>query len=867
MPRFTSLPRPVLLALAVLLGAAMLLHSALWMYYIRWQPSVYLGTHPGQLPRAGELVIAGVTPKSPAAQAGLETGDRILSINGRPMNTLFPYYDVLRHGHAEDPVRVIVERPGDRGPHVFQVELHPSPVVTSKLTWLEFLSRQLITSFPLWFLIVSLPVLFMRLRDRNAWLMTLLFAGTIGGGPVLFLEPLMEPHLDHFAAAFKIIFAGTLGPLFNYFFSVFPVRSFLDRRLPWLKTVLLAAALLVAVPLAGWAFFSSSSQPLWRLAVAFAPHLNIVGLVFADFLLPIALGTISLIGHGFFSESREVQRKTRVIVWGTLAGLLPGLLTYSVPAFLGAGTQSFPFWLWGLISLASFWLFPLSFAYAVVKHRALEIPLLLRRSARYVLVKQGFLLLTMLVTVGAMWLFFTAFTRLFRVPRELALPVGMGVGITVGMIFTRINLYIRRRVTQKVDRAFFRSAYDVQQVLESLAPKSRKATDREQLASLLQSEITQALHPTSVAVYLEARDGRLRLQREGLKPDLTPLLSPNVPLLEELARGGEPFEVLPPQSADGAKDSVFGSLQPECLVPLLRGDGHLSGVVALGSRLSEEPYSRDDKRLLASVASQAGLALESIRLGEDIAERIEGERRAARDLEIAKQVQARLLPQTLPAIESLDYTGGCIQARQVGGDYYDFLDLGPGRLGIVLADIAGKGISGALLMANLQANLRSQSAVVAQDLSRFLTSVNRLFYANTSDESYATLFFADYEEEGRHLRYANCGHNPPFLLRADGTLERLESTTTIVGAFSKWDCPIREISLQAGDVLLIYTDGITEATNEAGEEFGDQRLASLLRELRGRSAEAILESVFAAVQQYTTGEQSDDLTLVVIRGL
>jgi serine phosphatase RsbU (regulator of sigma subunit) len=264
------------------------------------------------------------------------------------------------------------------------------------------------------------------------------------------------------------------------------------------------------------------------------------------------------------------------------------------------------------------------------------------------------------------------------------------------------------------------------------------------------------------------------------------------------------------------------------------------------------------------VASQAGFALESMRLAADMAERMDAERRAAQEMHIAKQVQARLFPQTLPALASLDYTGGCIQARQVGGDYFDFLDLGPGRLGIVLADIAGKGISGALLMANLQANLRSQSAVAAQDLARFLTSVNQLFYANTSEESYATLFFADFDAQTRHLRYANCGHNPPILLRADGTLERLTGTTTIIGAFSKWDCPIREISLEAGDVLLIYTDGITEARNLADEEFGDKRLASLLQSLHGQYAQAVLDAVFAAVQRFTTGEQGDDLTLVVL---
>ena len=233
----------------------------------------------------------------------------------------------------------------------------------------------------------------------------------------------------------------------------------------------------------------------------------------------------------------------------------------------------------------------------------------------------------------------------------------------------------------------------------------------------------------------------------------------------------------------------------------------------MGARLSEEPYSSDDKHLLTSVASQAGVALESIRLGEKIAERIEAERRIAQEMEYAKQVQARLFPQKLPSMKTLEYAGGCIQARQVGGDYYDFLELRPGRLALVLADIAGKGISGALLMANLQANLRSQYAVALDDLPRLLKSVNQLFYENSSDSSYATLFFADYDDSSRRLRYVNCGHLPPLLLRADGQLERLTATNTVLGLFEKWECSVAEVQLAAGDTLVLYTDGVTEAEN------------------------------------------------------
>ncbi len=165
-------------------------------------------------------------------------------------------------------------------------------------------------------------------------------------------------------------------------------------------------------------------------------------------------------------------------------------------------------------------------------------------------------------------------------------------------------------------------------------------------------------------------DGRLSLQRERGQSELEPVVSPDAPLLQDAGRRGEPSEIPSAQARDSPVRSIFGSIQPECLVPLLGGNGHLTGVVVLGTRLSEEPYSRQGKRLPASVANQAGIALESIRRGEEIAERIETERRVAQVMKFAKQVQARLFPQKLPPLKTLEYTGGCIQARQVGGDYY-----------------------------------------------------------------------------------------------------------------------------------------------------------------------------------------------------
>jgi serine phosphatase RsbU (regulator of sigma subunit)/predicted enzyme related to lactoylglutathione lyase len=248
-----------------------------------------------------------------------------------------------------------------------------------------------------------------------------------------------------------------------------------------------------------------------------------------------------------------------------------------------------------------------------------------------------------------------------------------------------------------------------------------------------------------------------------------------------------------------------------------------------------------------------------------IAEKQESERRATQELEIAKQVQAGLFPQTLPPLNTLEYAGICIQARKVGGDYYDFLDLGRQRFGFVIGDISGKGIAAALLMANLQANLRSQCAIAFDQPQRLLRSVNQLFCENTPDGSFATFFFAEYDDSASRLRYANCGHLPALLLRSDDTVERLEATATVLGIFKDWDCEIGEHQLRPGDTLALYTDGITESYNSADEQFGEQRLIEALQRHCGQSSQCLLESIVAEVRSFSPHEQHDDITLIVAK--
>jgi len=247
------------------------------------------------------------------------------------------------------------------------------------------------------------------------------------------------------------------------------------------------------------------------------------------------------------------------------------------------------------------------------------------------------------------------------------------------------------------------------------------------------------------------------------------------------------------------------------------------------------------------------------------AEQLEAKRRAEQELAIAKEVQFRLFPQHKPDLPMLDYAGVCVQARAVGGDYYDFLELSDNCVALVVGDISGKGIAAALLMANLQANLRSQHLFAGEHSDQLLNSVNQTLFQNSEAASYATLFFAQFDRDSERLQYANCGHVPAILLRSDGNVERMSPTCTVLGLFEEWNCVIAETNLGEGDVLALYTDGVTEAVNEAGEDFGESGLINALRRNISAPAEELAKTVIRDAVRFSGSVQQDDITLIVAK--
>ncbi len=843
--------RPLLLVLATVFATLTIFYSAAWMYYIRSPmsapPPVEVG-YDGSYSPAG-IEIDSVYQNSPAEKSGLKVNDRIVAINGSSADSASGWDELesrtWRSSRPGDPVTLTLQRPGQSQPLAITPRFRARQGADDTRTVARAIANQILGSYPLLFLIVGLAVLFLRVEDRNAWILALVFAAFITSADMpdeFFAAP---ANLRSFLLAYRTVMGSVLTGLFYFFFAVFPTRSPIDRKVPWLKWALLASG--ICLSLGGYRHGDSRALPfiLAVLPDRIAQDVRRV-VVYGS----VFLGLLSLLCNRF-SASKDDVRKIKVLFWGTVVGVTPSAVIALAQEVFHAEPSY-----WVIFArVVLLFLFPLSFAYAVVKHRVMDIPVLLKRSARYFMVERGFVILILVLSVGLTLWFGQAFSHYFSAGSKAAIPVGATFGVLVISSATQVH----RRVRTRLDRAFFRSSYDAQQILEDLAAKTLNTSSREGLALLLRQNIWEALHPRSVFVYLQANNGRL-FAYAGNPPPEAMTLSSTCAGIAELAERDGPLELI----SEAMQGTQLAPLDPECLVPIRgSGGGTLQGVAVLGPRLSEEPYSASDKRLLASVASQAGIAMRSITLAEKMAEQMEAERRTEQEMQIARQVQSRLLPQQAPSLKTLDCCGKCIQTRAVGGDYYDFLDFGSGRLGLVLADISGKGMSAALLMANLQANLRGQYALALEDVPRLLRSVNHLFYRNTETSHYATMFFAIYDDGSRRLRYVNCGHNPPILMRANGDLERLTATATVLGLFEEWDCTVAECELASGDVLVIYTDGISEAGPNEEEEFGEERLILTTRKHQQQSAGEILENILSDVQQVSRGRQFDDMTLIV----
>ncbi|HMK29980.1 MAG TPA: SpoIIE family protein phosphatase [Terriglobales bacterium] len=808
------------------------------------------------------------TASKEASEAGIHRGDEVISIDGQPYRGLADWARPLA-GKSIGSTIAVGLRPADpsAGPeHIVLLPVEAVPVDP----WKVAASLTLYFLLPAMCVLLGFWVAFTRPRDPMAWLLLALMLTF----PHIFESYKAEawPRGWREAAMFYHTALGSMLPLVMFLFGrlfpePFPASSWWDKGwkiMQWLLAIpftvfALIAALESVIDLGNYhraAAIRHVTHPLDGVMQV------VVYLLIGSFFA--AMGT----KYGM-SKSPDARRRLRILYWGATAAWTPGLLITIYPRLTGRTVADlFPQWLI-LAALVPLILFPLTLAYVIVVQKAMDVGVALRQGLQYALAKNGVRVVQIMAVAAVISAAVTlASHEGHNRPQKIAV---IALGITAVFTIRRVG----DRFRSWIDRRFFREAYDADHVLAELSEQVRTMMEPKSLLETVSARISETLHVPQVAVLLGGGAYRpAYAMGYGAVPDVT--FPPVAGTIKVLQRQKEPARVylndrdswlyLDTEVMEEERHKL-AQLGSELLLPLAVRD-KLLGFISLGPKRSEEPYTGTDVRLLKSVAAQTGLALENANLMREIADEVAQRERLNREVEIAREVQERLFPQTLPAIAGLDYAGHCRPALGVGGDYYDFLALPQGQLGVAIGDVSGKGIAAALMMASLQASLRGEATRAPENLAAAVSNINRLVYEASSANRYATFFYGQYDPATHQLHYVNAGHNPPILFRGNNgtwSVTRLDTGGTVVGLLPSFPYQQGSVSVCEGDILLAYTDGISEAMNAADEEWGEDQLMRTIEDCQGLRAQQILQRVFDAADAFVAGaKQHDDMTLVVL---
>jgi sigma-B regulation protein RsbU (phosphoserine phosphatase) len=775
-------------------------------------------------------------------------GNEIESIDGRPFTAQLQLYSAMRAARPEDDLRLTLRQP-DGTTRDVAIRLRPAqPPAHDAASIALTIALDLVV--PLVCLGLGFGVAALKPRDILAWfLLGLLLSFSEQVTTIRWEWP--GPEL---AFAWHTTLGGLWGLWMMLFGIYFPAPSRLERKAPWVKWLLIVPILLLQ-------FFATAAGLIWShdIAAAMALRPLLLGLETPKMILGmIAVGSFfANLGEKSGTEtSCDAKRRLKILWVGASISLTPLFLiiVYSLvsrrPLFDGVAA---PLQIPSLLLLT---LFPLTMAYVIVVHRALDVRVVVRQSLKYALARGGLWALRVIVLTIAV----------VTISRTLS-PVQTAVAAVLLLLLQR---RFAERVTRAIDRRFFREAYDTEQVLSELSNKVRGFTETRPLLETVTQRVSETLHIPRAAVLVKDGGQYCLAEARGLDEHAAKCLpagARTIGYLRETNRASEVYFDDPQswvQETPEAERDRLRAMGAQVLLPLA-GRNELAGVMVLGPKLSEEPYSPSDLRLLELVGAQTGLALENSELIAALAAEAAQRERQLREIEIAREVQERLFPQEFPAVEGVDYAGRCRPALGVGGDYYDFLHLANGTLGIAIGDVSGKGISAALLMASLQASLRGQALAELRDLSALMRNVNRLVYDASASNRYATFFYGEYAPATRRLAYVNGGHNAPMILRGTQVL-RLDATGPVVGLLKGIGFEQAECALEPGDVFIGYTDGISEAMTVEDEEWGEERLVAAAGETVSKGASEMITAIMEAADRFTRGaKQHDDMTLVVVK--
>ena len=565
--------------------------------------------------------------------------------------------------------------------------------------------------------------------------------------------------------------------------------------------------------------------------------------------LGFGIGAVLLLANSYQrARNPRVRQQLRAIGLGLAACLLLYSLGSLIPTLFAMPISE---WHRAAFTAVALTMGSGSIAFAIVRYKFLDAKLLARRGILYGLATAALVSFYLVVIVQLRGLL----TRSTGVPPGVVEPVFLIVALIVFQPALS-------RLEDLLDRVFLRDSGDYRNVLRRLGRDLQSTIELEALLDGSIHTIAEAMMLRNAHVL--ALSGQGSIVRTGAGPAPPPEAGVRlVAILRRLSPTEESLRIADhiENLAEPDRAWLIQVLGAALLMPL-RSRGELVGGLVLGEKITGTSYTSEDVALLSGLAGQMGVALQNALL---VSERVQVAR-LEQELQLARQIQASFLLSEFPEMDRCEVHALNIPSKQVGGDFYDFVPLRDGVYVLAIADVAGKGVPAALLSSMLQASLRTQAASIPS-VSEILRNINSLVYRGTTVHQFATFFIAQLDTRTLRLTFCNAGHNYPVVERRGGEQVLLERGGIVLGILEDPHYEEDAVTLQEGDRVVFYTDGITEATNREGELFGEERLCDLLRSLsRECSARDVTDGILERLRTFLDGvEPGDDMTLMVLR--
>jgi sigma-B regulation protein RsbU (phosphoserine phosphatase) len=776
----------------------------------------------------------------PGREAGLKFLERVVSIDGQPV---WKGQEVVTYARDRGPgarVHYIIKSKGQ----IREVSL-PVTMFGFRDFFLTFVIN-LFGGLAIFGLGCIVYVLKPRVRTSWVFLLFCFFLGVYMITSFEILSTYRLVHIHYFALCFMGITLFHLG-------MIFPDRKQILDRFPALEFLGYPPALIIAV---GYQiYFFNFPEMLSAGALSWMPDYKQIGTVLRIFSLICAVGMLACVFHSLYRASAiSAQQRARMILFGATIGFLPPAVIMAAFYFLKV---NFP---WNFLVVFVVF-FPAFIAYSIVRHNLFEADVIIKRTVGYVVVTAVVVGAYALVSVS-----FNVFLGQYQLAQSRAFPILFTLGVI--LVFNPL----RDRIQALVDRVFFRKEYNYGEIIDQISGAITSLLDLGQILKRLTQTFIDDMFINTTSVMLLSTDGttyQVYLADGENQQDVEKI---------EIKRNEPLSEIIEAEKRELTKNDVledpkyrpvaekcaadFEALHASLMVPLVFQD-KVIGSLNLGEKKSGKAYNHEDIELLRTLAHQGAVAIENARLFQENLEK----QRMEEELSIARDLQMSMLPATCPQIEGFQIAASSTPAREVGGDFFDFIEMGTDRVGFVVGDVTGKSVSGALVMSASRSVFRMLSE---DDLTvgESMTRANRRLKKDVKSGMFVALLYVVLNGKEKNLNLCNAGQTQPVHLSArtgEARLVETEGDTFPLGILDEANYQETKLQLEPGDKVVFYTDGIVEAMNAKEEMFGFERLLEVIKETGSKDADALLKEVIDRANAFSEGAaQHDDLTIIVL---